>query len=223
MKHQDPLIEALVRALQAQYQPHTIIFYGSRARGDATATSDIDVACFVDDHPELKDARLFQGVYLDNWVYPTQAMQHISKDTLRFADGACLVDQRGLGEEFLTKVRKKFAAGPERLSDSDRAHTTEWISKMLQRIETEDVEGMYRRCWLQLELLEVYFHLRDQWFLGPKKSFQLLKDKNPVGYQLFFNSYQAPTDLKKLQLLANHVSTIASFYLEGIGNERARE
>ncbi|UTV28789.1 nucleotidyltransferase domain-containing protein [Photobacterium atrarenae] len=211
MKHQDPLIEDLVRALQVQYQPHTIIFYGSRARGDATASSDIDIACFVDDHPELKDARLFQGVYLDNWVYPTQAMQHISKDTLRFADGDCLVDQRGLGKEFLAKVRNKLAAGPERLSESDRTHTIEWISKMLKRIETEDVEGMYRRCWLQLELLEIYFQLRGQWFFGPKKSLQYLKSKDPVAYHLFSDTYRMPTDLKKLQLLAHHVITIDSF------------
>lgn len=210
MKHQDPLIEDLVRALQVQYQPHTIIFYGSRARGDATASSDIDVACFVDDHPELKDARLFQGVYLDNWVYPTQAMQHISKETLRFADGDCLVDQRGLGQEFLANIREKLVAGPETLSASDRTHTIEWISKMLQRIETEDVEGMYRRCWLQLELLEIYFQLRNKWFFGPKKSLQLLKDNDPVAYQLFSDIYQDPKDLKKLQLLARYVTTLGS-------------
>lgn len=85
-----------------RYNPHTIILYGSRARNDATDTSDIDIACFCDDSEEVKDARLFNGVYLDAWVYPTSAMNTVSDDALRFGDGVVLLDKFGHGEHYLS-------------------------------------------------------------------------------------------------------------------------
>lgn len=54
---------ALVTELKRSHHAHTIILYGSRARGDATAESDIDVACFADIAETTRDARLWQGMY----------------------------------------------------------------------------------------------------------------------------------------------------------------
>ncbi|MBJ7555194.1 nucleotidyltransferase domain-containing protein [Marinomonas spartinae] len=201
----DKLIRLAVEDLIKRYQPHTIILYGSRARGEATQASDIDIACFVDSGTETKEARVFHGVYLDAWVYPSEKMTLVSDDALRFGDGICLLDQRGLGGQYLAAIQERIEAGPEILDETDRSHTFEWISKMLSRIELDDLEGKYRRHWLQFELLEIYFQLRGLWFFGPKKSLRYLQENDAVAYQLFYDVYDDPTDVDRLKLLVQCV------------------
>jgi predicted nucleotidyltransferase len=43
--------------MQALYGCHTVILYGSRARGDATAESDYDVLGVRDSGEAIRDAR----------------------------------------------------------------------------------------------------------------------------------------------------------------------
>jgi hypothetical protein len=61
----------LVEDQRKTHGVHTLILYGSHARGDATPESDIDVAGFADVATTLRDARLWNGVFLDAFVYPT--------------------------------------------------------------------------------------------------------------------------------------------------------
>lgn len=53
---------SLVAELVSLHGAHTIIVYGSRARGDATAESDIDVAAFADVATTTRDARVWMGL-----------------------------------------------------------------------------------------------------------------------------------------------------------------
>ena len=57
-------MEGLVasRILRRAHRVHTIILYGSYARGDATAESDVDVAAFADDREDgARRAALARG------------------------------------------------------------------------------------------------------------------------------------------------------------------
>ncbi|WP_062267819.1 nucleotidyltransferase domain-containing protein [Endozoicomonas arenosclerae] len=202
----DDLVKAAVREVEEKYHPHTIIVYGSRARNDATATSDIDIACFCDKAEIEKDARDFQGVFLDAWVYQTESMQADKDEFLKLGDGFCALDTRGLGEDFLTQIRERIDQGPQPLSDEDKLHAVEWVKKMLKRIEQDDLEGLYRKLWLQVDLLEILFQLRGHWYFGPKKSFARLEKEDPVGCELFQASYRNPNDLDALTKLANYVT-----------------
>jgi predicted nucleotidyltransferase len=65
IKTTDHLLSRVVVDLQERYNPHTIILYGSRARGDHTSSSDIDVVCFAEGATPVGDARDFEGLYLD--------------------------------------------------------------------------------------------------------------------------------------------------------------
>ncbi|MGI9278042.1 MAG: nucleotidyltransferase domain-containing protein [Endozoicomonas sp.] len=202
----DKRVEIAVRELEDKYQPHTIIVYGSRARGDATATSDIDIACFCDDTAVNKDARDFQGVFLDAWIYQTEDMEAERDEFLKLGDGFCALDTRDLGEHFLEQIRQRIHEGPEPLNREDQLHTVEWIRKMLKRIEQDDLEGLYRRTWLQTDLLEIYFQLRGLWYFGPKKSLSWLKKNDPAGFNLFQDCYQQPTNLAALSTLSEYVT-----------------
>ncbi|WP_201772762.1 nucleotidyltransferase family protein [Endozoicomonas numazuensis] len=199
-------MEAAVRELDEKYQPHTIIVYGSRARNDATATSDIDIACFCDETEVAKDARDFQGIFLDAWIYQTEDMQADRDEFLKLGDGFCALDTRELGGRFLKQIRQRIHEGPEPMSCEDQLHTVEWIRKMLKRIEQDDLEGMYRRTWLQTDLLEIYFQLRRLWYFGPKKSLSWLSENDRTGFNLFKDCYQQPTNLAALTALSEHVT-----------------
>jgi predicted nucleotidyltransferase len=201
----DSLLQLAFEDLVQQYNPHTVIAYGSRVRNQATDSSDIDIACYCDNSDEIKDARLFHGVYLDAWIYPTSAMDVVKDEDLRFEDGCLLLDQQGLGEKFLQRVRDKLYQGPKNPNQSDIKHTIEWIHKMLLRAANNDLDGDYRRVWLQFQLLEIYFQLRGKWFLGHKKSFEYLLENDRQVYDLFVQVYADSTNVDQLHKLANGV------------------
>jgi predicted nucleotidyltransferase len=201
----DSLLQLALEDLVQQYRPHTVIAYGSRVRNRATDSSDIDLACYCDITEGIKDARLFHGVYLDAWIYPTSSMDNIDEGDLRFEDGCLLLDQRGLGEKFLQRVRDKLHQGPKPQSQSDIQHTTEWIHKMLLRAANNDLDGQYRKVWLQFQLLEIYFQLRGKWFLGHKKSFEYLRKNDLKVFDLFEQVYADKMDFDKLHKLASAV------------------
>ncbi|WP_411039910.1 nucleotidyltransferase domain-containing protein [Vibrio vulnificus] len=202
------ILELAVEELKEKYAPHTIILYGSYARNEATETSDIDIACFWDRPEEHKDASLFHGIFLDVWVYPTAFLDSIPDESLRFEDGKAIHDTRGLGKSYIARVKQKLAEGKEPMSDVNKAHIQEWISKMLERASDDNLDGNYRRTWLQYELLELYFEVRGMWFLGSKKSFNYLREHDKSVYGLFEQVYQEPLNLNLLRKLAKQVVRI---------------
>lgn len=201
----EKIIKLALEELVEKYQPHTVILYGSRATNEATETSDIDLACFCDHGCELKDARLFNGIYLDAWIYPTSAMTDVPDEALRFHQGVLLRDPRGLGAQYLGLISERLADGPEKISETDLAHLKVWLSKMLNHATADSLDGRYRRTWLQYELLEIYFHVRGLWFCGHKKSFKYLKNQDPKALELFELVYSNPTDCHALAALADYV------------------
>src|SRR4051812_38148242 len=139
------IVDIAINEIIQKYNPDTIILYGSRARGDFKDTSDIDIACFGENLTTEKDAGLFNGVYLDLWIYPTSAMTSVSPNDLRFSDGVLVLDKDGKGSAYLKSVSEYLAKGPEKLNPSDITHTKEWIRKMLGRVQNLDIESNYRK------------------------------------------------------------------------------
>ncbi len=202
----DDLLLRVLADLQEKYNPHTIILYGSRARGDYTPSSDIDVVCFVEGATPIEDARDFEGFYLDAWVYSSNAMSATTDEFLRFADGYCLYDSAGCGEAFLKELQQRIEQGPKQLSSAEIQHTKQWVYKMLERARSSDVESLYRRYWLAVDLLQIYFDLRGQWYFGPKKSLAWLREHDFIGYQLFSQVYEHSIKFEDLGKLSEYVT-----------------
>lgn len=74
----DPVLQAIVEELISLYQCHTIILYGSRARGDFTASSDYsDRTTAAERFFEQKPKDLFEYL-LERIPYPARpAMKRI--------------------------------------------------------------------------------------------------------------------------------------------------
>jgi predicted nucleotidyltransferase len=170
---------------------HTVILYGSWARGDATPASDVDVLCARDDGPSFRDARLVDGVYLDAFVYPKSALEKIDAEMLRLLGGVVLRERDRIGTALLERVQALHARGPDPLTDDMRQVQVVWAHKTLERIRNEDVDGRYRRMHLLIQALEDYFTRRKRWFPGSKEGLPWLLQNDPPAHALFEAAYAA--------------------------------
>ncbi|WP_253805341.1 hypothetical protein [Vibrio mediterranei] len=119
-----------------------------------------------------------------------------------------MYETRGIGADYIARVKQKLANGKEPMSEVDRLHIQEWVVKMLERARDGDLDGNYRRTWLQHDLLKMYFDIRGKWYLGSKKSFQYIKQNDSAIYSLFEQVYKNPLDIDLLDKLASKVVRI---------------
>lgn len=182
----DPVLQAIVEELISLYHCHTIILYGSRARGDFTASSDYDVAGIVKTGEKKRIARLDKkhGVYYDLFVYPESAFDTIVDEHLCMSDGIIIIER----ENFGTKLLKKLSAAiklPESITPDEILVRKVWYQKMLARASIRDLEGKYLQIWAIYTILEDYFAFRKLRYQGPKKAFQYLEIHDPEILELF--------------------------------------
>lgn len=170
---EDEILKLILADIEQKYAPHTIILYGSYARGDATRVSDYDIVAIRQSGEFVRDCRLLHDHYLDAFIYSESDVQMDA--LLRIKDGIVLKEKDSYGNKLLTKIKKMYQEGPSRTPDWEKKEIPVWLEKMLNRAKIDDIEGNFRRHWLLHDLLECYFKMRDEWYLGPKESFQWLK------------------------------------------------
>jgi hypothetical protein len=156
----DPVLIHICEQLAAKHGAHTVMLYGSRADGSATADSDYDVAAFAPIENTLRDARLYDDAYLDIFVYPESELADPSEEFLHLRQSQVLLQCRKEADNFLQRLDALFQQGPAPLPPDEVVARITWIHKMLARIQRDDAEGNYRRVWLLFSLLEDYFQLR---------------------------------------------------------------
>jgi hypothetical protein len=179
------LDSALVDELRREHGVHTLILYGSRARGEATAESDIDVVGFAEVPATVRDARLWNGMFLDAFVYPTALAQAPDAEMLKLCGGRVLLDEHGLALPLLEQVAALDRQAPSPLPEDHLRMLRVWARKMLVRVRRDDVEAHYRRHWLLQQLLEDYFTLRGERYRGPKMALATLRVEAPATFAAF--------------------------------------
>ncbi|TCS35084.1 nucleotidyltransferase family protein [Reinekea marinisedimentorum] len=195
-----------ISELTEKHNPEFIVLYGSVVRGDFTADSDIDVACFCKEPEVSKDIRVFENKKLDCWVYSLEGAVPIKSEFLRFVGGEVFLDNHGIGKKFIRGITEFYEKGPNQLKPDEITHLVEWSRNMLIRAEGKSTEAKYRRTWLPCELLEIYFNLRNLWYLGSKQSFAWLEENDSAAYRLFDKAFSDPTDLLVLRELVSAVT-----------------
>lgn len=202
----DAVLSSIVNELKTVHNCHTIILYGSRARGDFNQNSDYDVIGIAKickkQHLAQYDQRFH--IYKDIFVVPDSEFDEINDEYLRLSDGICLWDSKEFGKSLLTKInimlRKPFVL------DDDEINTRRaWYGKMLNRAKVQDVEGKYRSIWIVHTLLEDYFAFRNMHYLGPKKGIKYLQDNDPDTFMLFDNILNDCNNLQVLNNAINHI------------------
>ncbi len=173
----EQLIADLADHLADELGFHTAILYGSHARGDWDTASDIDVVAFRDDAEPTHAAGRWRDVFLDLFVYPSNAKA--TPDWLRIHGGRVLFQRNGEGDRVLSAVAALYKAGPSLLDPVAAQTRCLWLKKMLVQAAKGDVEGDFRRHWLLSALLEDYCDLRGRWYLGPKQVLLALACESP--------------------------------------------
>jgi hypothetical protein len=170
---------ALVADLQARHGARTIIVYGSRARGLGRPDSDLDVLALCPRTGEVRDTRLFRGVWLDAFISDESAFA-ITPEYLRLEGGLVLLESEpGRGAALLAEVEAVLARGPQQAPE-DRAADRDWLWRMLDRVAVGGILGDARRAQLRDQLLPMWFGLRGRWFRGLPAGIVTLRAEAPA-------------------------------------------
>jgi predicted nucleotidyltransferase len=202
----DRVLVKILDELQNDYDCHSAILYGSRARGDANETSDYDIIGLRDKGPNVMVAKQIEGKFSDAFVYEDTYPEKHLQEFLRVRGAKVLFQRGNHATKLISQVEALYRKGPVILRDDELQQRRTWIEKTYQRVLRTDIEGLYRRHMLVFNLLEDYFALRGLWYRGPKESFRYLKDNDPKAYELFENAMAQAGDLKNLKRLCEHVA-----------------
>jgi uncharacterized protein len=183
---EDPIFQNMLNHLKTKFNCHTIILYGSRARGlGVTDSSDYDLIAIRRTGENLREACEFEGRFLDAWIYSESILKKIDSSFLRIRNGLVIEQKKDLATKLLKKIDEIFNAGPIPTPEWESALISSWLQKMFQRSALKDIEGNYRRHWLLFDCLESYFKLRNLWYHGPKESFNWLETYDRKVYLAF--------------------------------------
>lgn len=177
-------MKAILQYLRDTYRPTTLIVYGSYVDGTYDDNSDYDALLVVEKKSVSRDNALIDGVHLDAWIYTRAEMEEMDPSGyLQILDGNIMIDRDGFGQGLKDKLRD-YMKNHTCLSAEEKRLLIFWCRKMLERAGRGDDEGLYRACWLLTESLEIYCNLRDQIYLGAKKSIQWIRETDPQGSAL---------------------------------------
>lgn len=181
----DPKLALLVDEICTKHDCHTVILYGSRARGEENAASDYDVAGIRDTGDAVRDARPWQGAYLDAFIYPLARIVEPDRSLLHMRRGIVLREKGAVGRRFLARLQDLYALGPELMAADEAEARYQWLYKTLERARVDDANGNYRRAWLLVGALEDFFSLRGEWYGGPKEGLRTLQQHHPELYAAY--------------------------------------
>ncbi|HAU1387087.1 TPA: nucleotidyltransferase domain-containing protein [Legionella pneumophila] len=201
----DKALDDIVAELE-EYGCHTIILYGSRARGDYTDLSDYDVIGIRTEGESFRIARYEERnqVYFDLFVYSEVDFITIQEAHLNIHEGKILIEKNQFGQKLLERVNKEIKK-PVFLSKNELEVRKVWYEKMLNRAKRRDIEGVYRHIWMLHTLIEDYFAVRNIRYLGPKKGLQYLSQHAPEIISLY---EKALIDTQNLTVLEKLIQSI---------------
>lgn len=199
------MLLSIVDHLRSKYRCHTVILYGSRARGEETATSDYDVAGIRARGPKTRQAGKVDGAYWDIFVYSEKDLRKFSEHQWAWKNARVLWSDGDYGQRLLRRLEKFLDTPFQPVPKYEIEATRAWSLKQLERCQLGDVHGHYRRVELQVAALSDYFQIRKKRYLGPKAALQWLESSDLTTYRLFARVYQEPADLEALRALIQRV------------------
>jgi len=202
----DELLTKIVSELIKKHKCHTIVLYGSRARGDATSSSDYDLMGVVKNGSKLRLAEKRKGVYLDIFIYPEKLLKQVGESHFYMKDAKVIYEEKDFGTRFIKKLNAALKKKYVPLPAAEIEMLKLWLHKMFDRIAQGDIEGNYRRSWLHEALLIEYFNIRKKRYWGSKQSFEWLRQNDVEVLKLFEQVLANPLDLTVLEKLVVKVS-----------------
>ena len=202
-------MDQIIQYIKQKYNPLSVILYGSYANGTNDANSDFD-ALVISNGCELCHDTSFVGTtQLDVFVYPASYFDedYDYSDFIQIFDGKVVMDTEDKGKQLRTSVQSYLHDRPKKTKMENQANI-DWCTKMLERANRGDAEGLFRWHWVLTESLEIFCDITHHLYLGPKKSILWMKEQHPVA----FACYETALSNFNYESLKNWISYIKDIH-----------
>ncbi len=213
-------LERLGEQLAREHEAFAVVLYGSHARGNARAESDIDVMILVPAGREgqaSRDARRVQApdgrtLDLDGWLRPCDPADSVASFDGRanpglmcLRGGRALFDSTACVPTILAALERTWDEGPAPVGADEREAIRVWGDRMLRRIleprPGREVAAAWRRAELLTELLPDAYRLRGWWYPGPDPALAELGQRAPDLHQAFVAALRPDATAAELRSL----------------------
>lgn len=191
-------MEKIIDYLRGNYNPNTLILYGSFADGSNNQNSDFDALLITDDDHPAHDSSVVDGILLDVFIQNTSEFIEDGgtdfhgtlrsslnyEDFIQIFDGSIVIDRYGIGRCLKDAVLKHIENCPVKTTDENEIQV-QWCEKMLLRVQRDDAEGYFRWHWLLADSLEIYCDICKVRYLGPKKSLIRMKKEDFEAFCIY--------------------------------------
>jgi predicted nucleotidyltransferase len=142
------ILEQIIEYIKRNYNPISIILYGSYAGGTNNLNSDFDSLVISYDHEQFHDTSFVNGIQLDVFVYPVSYFEgeFDCDDFLQIFDGKIIVDSNERGKALQMKVISHMQNRPKKSKAEIDAISLFWTEK---DIEMDGAKSPYCICSLQ--------------------------------------------------------------------------
>ena len=205
----DPILNSIVRVLRNKHKCHTIVLYGSRARGLTTPTSDYDVFGVRRLGGKTRIAKKQNGGYWDVFVYSEKDLLKFDDQHFSWKNARLIYHENSYGPKLLRRIQSHVKKPYKRQPRSEIAVIKAWAQKELERCRMKDIQGLFRRSEFLAALIEHYFFVRQKRYWGPKESFAWVKKNDPQTFTMIERALKFPTSLTHLRAAASRVYKIA--------------
>ncbi|MBQ8518651.1 MAG: nucleotidyltransferase domain-containing protein [Agathobacter sp.] len=176
-------MEQIIEYIKQEYNPLSIILYGSYADGSNNMNSDFDALVISDDHEQFHDTSIISEVPLDVFVYPIAYFEgdYDCNDFIQIFDGKIIVDNEDKGK-ILQKQILSYLEERQHKSKEEIQANIDWCMKMFERVKRCDAEGMFRWHWVLIDSLEIFCDMTHHPYFGPKKALKWMEENYPAAY-----------------------------------------
>ena len=142
------ILEQIIEYIKQNYNPISIIIYGSYADGTNNLNSDFDSLVISYDHEQFHDISFVNGIQLDVFVYPVSYFdgEFDCDDFVQIFDGKIIVDINERGKALQMKVISHIQNRPQKSKAEIDAISLFWTEK---DIEMDGAKSPYCICSLQ--------------------------------------------------------------------------
>ena len=189
--------DGLVEEIRRRHGAHTVLVYGSHARGEANAASDLDLVAVRSSGGPARDVRGWNGLAIDLFVVEDGGVEAMVKERApELRDARPLAQKDGLGDRIVAEVRARLSTPPPAMPAGELAALWSWGQKMRGRVRHPDpTVSAYHRAVLVTETLHAWAEVRGRWFFGPKATIRALALDDPAMHAAYVAAARPGADV----------------------------
>jgi len=179
-------MDKIMEYIKRNYNPVSVIVYGSYADGSNGPGSDFDALVISENYDIFHDTSYVDDIPLDLFVYPVSYFEgdFDCNAFLQIFDGEILIDTEQKGAALMARVLSYMNRLPCKTNEEIEAAIS-WCEKMLARTKRRDAEGMFRWHWVLIDSLEIFCDMMHHIYLGPKKTLKWMEESYPEAFACY--------------------------------------